>query len=62
MTGSRDGDLLKRIARLEDEVKELNAIKNMGKGVLWFVFKVGAVVGTIIALAAAIWGAVKGGA
>lgn len=62
MTAARDGDLLKRIAKLEDEVKELNAIKNMGKGVLWFVFKVGAVVGTIVAIAAALWGAMKGGA
>lgn len=61
MTGSRDGDLLKRIGRLEDEVKELNAIKNMGKGALWIVFKVGVVVGTIAGIVVAIWGAVKGG-
>lgn len=62
---ARDGDLLRRVEDLErqlraarEEVRDITTIKDMGRGVLWFVLKVGAVSATILV---AIWAVIKGG-
>ena len=61
MTGSRDVDLIRRIEALErshvdlaGEIRDLNAVKNMGRGVLWFILKVGTICMTLIGLVWAI--------
>lgn len=61
MTG-RDVDLLRRVENNERELlavkaelRDLNAVKNMGRGVLWFVLKVGTVGGTFLGLLWAFW-------
>ena len=57
MAGSRDSDLIRRVEDLErqmtaqrEETADLVAVKNMGRGVLWLLLKVGAVGLTIVAL------------
>lgn len=61
MTG-RDVDLLRRVENNERELlavkaelRDLNAVKNMGRGVLWFVLKVGTVTLTFLGLLWAFW-------
>ena len=62
MTGGRDGDLIRRVAALEKEQRELVAIKNMGKGVLWVVFKIGAAGLALVGLGVTIWKTLGNGA
>lgn len=62
MTAGRDGDLLRRmddaerqLRAMRAELRDLNAVKNMGRGVLWFVLKVGTVTLTFLGLLWAFW-------
>lgn len=57
MSAARDSDLIRRIEDLERqmaqqraETADLVAVKNMGRGVLWLLLKIGAVAMTLIAL------------
>ena len=51
MSGEGDAGVLRRVENLEREVKRLNAIKNMGRGVLW----VGGVALAVLTLAVTVW-------
>lgn len=57
-----DADLIRRVENNERqleivkaELRDLNAVKNMGRGVLWFVLKVGTVAMTFLGLLWAFW-------
>lgn len=58
MSGEGDAAVLRRVENLEREVKRLNAIKNMGRGVLW----VGGVAFAVVTLVVAVWKMVFPGA
>lgn len=58
---ARDGDLIRRMEDAEkqlrdvrDELNDLNAVKNMGRGVLWFVLKIGTIAATVVGVVWAI--------
>ncbi len=47
----RDAEVMRRLAKLEKDMRDVLAIKNMGRGVLW----VGAVAFALAGLAVAVW-------
>ncbi len=58
MSGEGDAAMLRRVETLEREVKKLNAVKNMGRGVLW----VGGVALAVAGLVIGTWRLVVSGA
>ena len=75
MTGSRDADVLQRLATAEQklvtvqrqreddhrELQELKELANKGRGALWMLVKIGTVAGAIVGLAVAVWRYLHGG-
>lgn len=45
----------RELEAVKAELRDLNAVKNMGRGVLWFVLKVGTVTLTFLGLLWAFW-------
>ena len=76
MSGSRDADILQRLAKAEEklvtvqrqrdndhrELQELKELANKGRGALWMLIKIGTVAGAIAGLWFAAWRYVFGGA
>ena len=69
MTGSRDGDVLQRLAVAEQKLVEMQRLRdedhrqlvrlmelaNRGRGALWMLVKIGTVAGAIVGLGIAAW-------
>lgn len=69
MTGSRDAEVLQRLAKAEAqlvtvqrqrdddhrELQELKELANKGRGALWMLIKIGTVAGAIVGLCIAAW-------
>lgn len=76
MTGSRDADILQRLAKAEQqlveiqrlrdndhrELQDLKELANKGRGALWMLIKIGTVAGAIVGICIAAWRYLTGGA
>lgn len=75
MTGSRDADVLQRLATAEQKLVEVQRLReddhrqlerlmelaNRGRGALWMLVKIGTVAGAIVGLVVAGWRYLFGG-